>query len=71
MLLNTFLTPIDIGIIKSILFIPIQKVGMIIAVATKANIAFLTTLTQHTLTHIAIEMRLYFCLTLHAVHLFL
>jgi hypothetical protein len=68
-LLNTFITPIDIGLFQSILFIPIQKGRMIIAIATKANIAFFTTATQHTLTHIAIEMRLYFYLTLHAIHL--
>jgi len=71
MLLNTFITPINIGLIKPFLFIPIQKVRMIIAIATKANIAFFTTATLHTLTHITIEMRLYFCLTLHAIHLLL
>jgi hypothetical protein len=67
----TFITPIDIGLINSIFFIPIQKSRSIIAIATKANIAFFTTATQHTLTHITIGMSWEFCLTLHAIHLLL
>jgi hypothetical protein len=68
MLLNTFFAPIDIFILNSIMLIPVQIVRPIIAVATKANIALLTTATHHTIHYRASTMCLNRLLTLLTLH---
>ena len=45
MFFDTLFTPIDIWLFYAVLFKPVQKSRLIIAVATKANIALLTTAT--------------------------
>ena len=68
MFFDTLLTPIDIWLFYAVLFKPVQIGRLIIAVATKANIALLTTATLLTLTNITPEMRVYLLLTLDALH---
>lgn len=69
MFFDTLLTPIDIWLFYSVLFIPVQKGRLIIAVATKANIALLTTATHRTFADITPEMWVHFLLTLDTLHL--
>lgn len=68
MFFDTLFTPIDIWLFYAVLFKPVQIRRLIIAVATKANIALLTTATYRTLTNITTEMRVYLLLTLDALH---
>jgi hypothetical protein len=53
MFFDTLFTPIDIWLFYAVLFKPVQKGRLIIAVATKANIALLTTATLIAFTDIA------------------
>jgi hypothetical protein len=69
MFFYTLLTPIDIGFLYSIFLKPVQKSRLIIAVATKANIALLTTATLDAFADITPEMRVYLLLTLDTLHL--
>ena len=69
MFFYTLLTPIDIWLFYAVLFKPVQIRTIIIAVATKANIALLTTATLIAFADIAEEMRVYLLLTLDALHL--
>jgi hypothetical protein len=69
MFFDTLLTPIDIGFLNTIFLKPVQKGRLIIAVATKANIALLTTATLIAFTHITPEMRVNLLLTLDTLHL--
>jgi hypothetical protein len=71
MFFYTLLTPIDIWLFYAVFLKPVQKSRGIIAVATKANIALLTTATLLAFTHITPEMRVYLLLTLHTFHLHL
>ena len=71
MFFYTLFTPIDIWLFYAVLFKPVQIGRLIIAVATKANIALLTTATLLTLAHITPEMRVNLLLTLHTLHLHL
>jgi hypothetical protein len=69
MFFYTLLTPIDIWLFYAVFLKPVQKSRGIIAVATKANIALLTTATFLTLAHITPEMRVNLLLTLDTLHL--
>lgn len=69
MFFDTFLTPIDIGFLNTFFLKPVQKSRLIIAVATKANIALLTTATLLAFTDITPEMRVNLLLTLDTLHL--
>jgi len=53
MFFDTLFTPIDIGFLNTIFLKPVQIGRGIIAVATKANIALLTTATLLTFADIA------------------
>jgi ABC-type Co2+ transport system permease subunit len=59
MLFYTSLTPIHIWLLYSIFLKPAQEHRTFIAVATKANIALLTTATQVAFTYITTKMRVY------------
>lgn len=69
MFFDTLFTPIDIWLLYSIFLKPVQIRRLIIAVATKANIALLTTATYRTLANITPEMRVHLLLTLDTLHL--
>jgi hypothetical protein len=69
MFFDTLFTPIDIGVLYSVFLKPVQIGRLIIAVATKANIALLTTATYRTLADITPEMRVHLLLTLDTLHL--
>jgi len=69
MFFDTLLTPIDIWFLNTIFLKPVQIGRLIIAVATKANIALLTTATLLTFTDITPEMRVNLLLTLDTLHL--
>jgi len=69
MFFDTLFTPIDIWLFYAVLFKPVQIRRLIIAVATKANIALLTTATYRTFAYITPEMRVYLLLTLDTLHL--
>lgn len=71
MFFDTLFTPIDIWFLNPIFLKPVQIGRLIIAVATKANIALLTTATLLTLADITPEMRVNLLLTLHTLHLHL
>jgi len=69
MFFDTLFTPIDIWLLNPIFLKPVQIRRLIIAVATKANIALLTTATYRTLADITPEMRVHLLLTLDTLHL--